>query len=249
MRLYLQFPLLHTRQLYTFSVFQPQHYNPACSPVNMLPTYRENVYCELRKTRKGTFRIRYCHFQRCTRISVCSIPLCYINRIKKENVFFQHNIITKQTFLELIFTITVIINSFHTCIVHFDVIKSSICPTNAQLNCFKMFKTYIKICNKCSYIFRFNQTIIREPTVCASLKLQYWRQLKYFVIELFGRVCIVHSAQWNSITLHCARYTYQQDWINMRPHDKTVLQRSILTDANTVTLAKHRLYAPWLWFG
>jgi hypothetical protein len=24
--------------------------------------------------------------------------------------------------------------------------------------------------------------------VCASLKLQYWPQLKYFVIELFGRV-------------------------------------------------------------
>ena len=30
--------------------------------------------------------------------------------------------------------------------------------------------------------------LIREPTVCASLKLQYWCQLKYFVIELFGRV-------------------------------------------------------------
>jgi hypothetical protein len=51
-------------------------------------------------------------------------------------------------------------------------------------------------------MFRFNQTIIREPRVCASLKLQYWRQLKYFVIEQFGRVavypvgmCIVHSAQ------------------------------------------------------
>jgi len=45
-------------------------------------------------------------------------------------------------------------------------------------------KIYIKIYNKCSYMSRFNQTVIREPTVCASLKLQYWRQLKYFVIEL-----------------------------------------------------------------
>jgi hypothetical protein len=45
---------------------------------------------------------------------------------------------------------------------------------------------YIKIYNKYSYMFRSNQTIIREPTVCASLKLQYWRQLKHFVIELFG---------------------------------------------------------------
>jgi len=37
-------------------------------------------------------------------------------------------------------------------------------------------------------MFQFNQTINTEPTVCASLKLQNWRQLKYFVIELFGRV-------------------------------------------------------------
>ena len=51
-----------------------------------------------------------------------------------------------------------------------------------------MLKFRLKIYNKCSYMFRFNKTIIREPTVCASLKLQYWRQLKYFVIELFGRV-------------------------------------------------------------
>jgi len=33
-------------------------------------------------------------------------------------------------------------------------------------------------------MFRFNKTIITEPMVCALLKLQYWRQLKYFVIEL-----------------------------------------------------------------
>jgi hypothetical protein len=51
-----------------------------------------------------------------------------------------------------------------------------------------MFKIYIKIYNKLSYMFWFNQTIIREPTVCASIKLQYWRQLKYCVIELFGCV-------------------------------------------------------------
>ena len=38
------------------------------------------------------------------------------------------------------------------------------------------------------YMFWFNQTIIREPTVCALLKLQYWCQLKYVVIELFSHV-------------------------------------------------------------
>jgi hypothetical protein len=37
-------------------------------------------------------------------------------------------------------------------------------------------------------MFRFNQTIIRELPVCALLKLQYWCQLKYFFIELLGRV-------------------------------------------------------------
>jgi hypothetical protein len=43
-------------------------------------------------------------------------------------------------------------------------------------------------------MFRFNQTIIREPTVCASLKLQYWCQLIYFVIKLFGRVTAYQSS-------------------------------------------------------
>jgi len=47
-------------------------------------------------------------------------------------------------------------------------------------------------------MFRFNKTIIREPTVCASLKLQYWRQLKYFVIELFGRVAAYAATRPNS---------------------------------------------------
>ena len=48
-------------------------------------------------------------------------------------------------------------------------------------------------------MFRFNKTIIREPTVCASLKLQYWRQLKYFVIELCrscGRVAAYACEQF-----------------------------------------------------
>ena len=42
-------------------------------------------------------------------------------------------------------------------------------------------------------MFRFNKTIIREPTVCASLKLQDWRQLIYSVINLFGRVAAYYS--------------------------------------------------------
>jgi len=75
-------------------------------------------------------------------------------------------------------------------------------------------------------MFRFNKSIIREPTVCASLKLQYWRQLKYFVIELFGRV-----ASYYSVLLVCVLCTVQSVLCtiyiptglnNMQPHDRTV---------------------------
>ena len=34
---------------------------------------------------------------------------------------------------------------FYTCAVHFDAIKSFICPNNARLNCFKMLKFTLKI--------------------------------------------------------------------------------------------------------
>jgi hypothetical protein len=77
-------------------------------------------------------------------------------------------------------------------------------------------------------MFRFNKTIIREPTMCASLKLQYWRQLKYFVIELFGRV-----ATYYSVLLVCESCTVKSETAlcmihiptglnNMWPHDRTV---------------------------
>jgi hypothetical protein len=76
-------------------------------------------------------------------------------------------------------------------------------------------------------MFRFNKTIIREPTVCDSLKLQYWRQLKYFVVELLGRVTAFCSSPVGvcvsctvlSVTvsfLQCARYTHYQDWITFK---------------------------------
>jgi hypothetical protein len=55
-------------------------------------------------------------------------------------------------------------------------------------------------------MFRYNKTIIREPTVCASLKLQYWRQLKYFVIEMFVRL-----AAYYSVLLVCLSCTVQSE--------------------------------------
>ena len=45
---------------------------------------------------------------------------------------------------------------FHSCSMHFDVIKSFICPTNAQLNCFKMLKLTVRF-------------VINAPT-CFGLK-------------------------------------------------------------------------------
>jgi hypothetical protein len=41
---------------------------------------------------------------------------------------------------------------------------------------FNQTKIYTKNYSKCSYMFRFNQIIIREFTVCAPLNLRYWRQ-------------------------------------------------------------------------
>ena len=59
-------------------------------------------------------------------------------------------------------------------------------------------------------MFRFNQTIIREHTVCASLKLQYWRKLKYFVIELCRvSLCTVHDTHTNRTGLICGHTTEQ----------------------------------------
>jgi hypothetical protein len=34
-------------------------------------------------------------------------------------------------------------------------------------------------------MFRFKQIIVRDLTVCVWLKLHYWSQLIYFIIELF----------------------------------------------------------------
>jgi len=77
-------------------------------------------------------------------------------------------------------------------------VKSFICPTNARLNCFKMLKFTLKITINAPTCFGLTKTIIREPTACASPKLQYWCQLKYFVIELFGRVAAYAATRPNS---------------------------------------------------
>jgi len=70
-------------------------------------------------------------------------------------------------------------------------------------------------------MFQFNKTIIREPMACALLKLQYWRQLKYFGIELFGHVATYYSVQTVSPS---ALYTIHipTGLNNMWPHNRTV---------------------------
>jgi len=44
-------------------------------------------------------------------------------------------------------------------------------------------------------MFWFDETIIREPVVCALLKSQHWCQLKYFVIKVFGHVAAYAGMQ------------------------------------------------------
>ena len=92
---------------------------------------------------------------------------------------------------------------------HLDVIKSFICPTNAQLNCFKILKFTLRFTINALTCFGLTKPFIREPTVCASLKLQYWRRLKCFVLEVFGRVAAYAATQPNtSITKHVNRRQY-----------------------------------------
>jgi hypothetical protein len=71
-------------------------------------------------------------------------------------------------------------------------------------------------------MLQFNKTIIREPTACALLKSQYWHQLKYFVIELFG--CV---AAYCSLLLVCVSCTVQSEiqsgLNNVQPHDQTMV--------------------------
>jgi len=59
-------------------------------------------------------------------------------------------------------------------------------------------------------MFRFNETIIRELAACASLKLQYWCQLIYCVIKLFGRVAVYES----SPVLFVYRCTVQNETVS-----------------------------------
>jgi hypothetical protein len=70
-------------------------------------------------------------------------------------------------------------------------------------------------------MFRFNQTIIMEPTVCASLKLQYWRQLKYLVIELSGHVAAHDSSPvgvFVSCTVHSETVKINVYWFTAHCH-------------------------------
>ena len=63
---------------------------------------------------------------------------------------------------------------FHSCTVQFDVIKSFIRPTNAQLNCFKMIKFTLRFTVNARTCLGLTKPSSRS---CASLELQYWLQL------------------------------------------------------------------------
>ena len=55
---------------------------------------------------------------------------------------------------------------FHSCTVHFDVIKSFITPTNAHLNCFKILKFTLKITINAPTCFGFTKPSSEACGVC-----------------------------------------------------------------------------------
>ena len=65
--------------------------------------------------------------------------------------------------LKTTYCYTAIIYFFHSCTVHFDVIKSFICPTNAQLNCFKMLKFTIRFAINAPTWFGLTRLSCRLP--------------------------------------------------------------------------------------
>jgi hypothetical protein len=69
--------------------------------------------------------------------------------------------------------------NFHSWNLHFDDIKSFICPTNAQLNCFKILKFTLRFTINAPTCFGLTKTIIRrayslclaEVTILVSVKI------------------------------------------------------------------------------
>ena len=67
-------------------------------------------------------------------------------------------------------------------------IQSFISPTNAKPICLKILKLTLKYTINAAICFGLTKPSSGGLAVCASLKLQYWCQLIYCVIKLFGRV-------------------------------------------------------------
>jgi hypothetical protein len=61
--------------------------------------------------------------------------------------------------------------------------QSFISQTNAQLICYEILKFTLKYTINALTCFGLTKPSSGGLAVCASLKLQYWCQLKYFVIE------------------------------------------------------------------
>jgi hypothetical protein len=96
-------------------------------------------------------------------------------------------------------------------------------------------------------MFRFNQTIIREPTICGSLKLQYWCQLKYWVIELFGRVATRRTPDFRNIATYCRpavkKLHYSTRWRSRLKHCPTNQKVAGLIHSG-VTEIVHSFFCP-----
>ena len=80
-------------------------------------------------------------------------------------------------------------NSFHSCTVHPDNIESFIYPTNAQLDCSKNVKIYIKIYMRgAPTCFGFLQPSSGSHCMCFSKVIKYYNYIIYYIIILYNYI-------------------------------------------------------------
>jgi len=74
---------------------------------------------------------------------------------------------------------------FHSCTVHLDAIESFIYPTDAQLDCSKNVKIYIKICMRgAATCFGFSQPSSGSYYMCFANVIIINNQLKYVIYRI-----------------------------------------------------------------
>ena len=85
----------------------------------------------------------------------------------------------------LTFPARTLFHDFYSCAVHLDTIESFIYPTDAQLDCSKNIKIYIKIYNSgAATCFGFSQPSSGSYCMCFAKVISINNQLKYVVYRI-----------------------------------------------------------------